>query len=305
MRLVKLAALAAMMSLPVNAQAGDADLSMVPNGSAMVLHVNLAKFRNSTFFKTVVSGLLNAPPIKMQLAAAKAEAGFDPINDLDSLTVVAPANIGQPGAEPLVMLQGKVDAKAIGAKISNDKIGVVAAKGRLILGDKGAIASAQKGGGAASLKALLGTTNTKADLWFVANLPPALQKQMAMGNPMAKGVTKMRGSVDFTKGLNLSMALDTPMAAQAAAEANKAIAQAVKEPMVTQMGLAPMLQKVKVQAKGKDLSIDVDLNEAEVGKLQMMAQMMFMMAGGGAGGPGGPGQVAPPKKEAAPMKKAQ
>ena len=44
----------ALVSLPVSAQAGDADLSLAPGDSTMVLHVNMARFRSSTFFKTVV-----------------------------------------------------------------------------------------------------------------------------------------------------------------------------------------------------------------------------------------------------------
>lgn len=300
MRLVKLAALAAVMSLPVAAQAGDADLSLVPKDTAMVLHVNMARFRNSTFFKTVVSGMLNAPAIKMQVAAAKTEMGFDPTTDLDSITIIAPTNMGQPGAEPLVMLQGKsLDQKAIAAKINKGSITVASAKGRLLLGENKAVTAAQKGGGAAGLNALLGKTNQKADLWFVANLPPALQQQMAAGNPMAKGMKSMRGSIDFAAGLKLDMAVNTPMAKQAAAEGTKAMQQALKEPMITQMGLAPMLQKLQIKANGNDLTVGVALNDAEVGKLQMMAQMMMMMAGGGAKAP----PMAPaPKAAPAPTK---
>lgn len=296
MRLVKLAAVAAVMSLPVAAQAGDADLSLVPADSAMVLHVNLAKFRGSTFYKTIVANLLNAPPVKMQIEAAQKEMGFNPTTDLDSITIVAPKNMGQPGSEPLVMLEGKtLDAAAIGAKVNKQSIKVAAVKGRLLLGETASVDAAQKGGGAAALNAQLAKTNQKADLWFVADLPPALQQQMAMGNPMAKDMKSMRGSIDFSKGLNLDMAVNTPMAKQAEAEAAKGIAKALQEPMVTQMGLAPMLQKLSVKANGNDLAVGLDLNDAEVGKLQMMAQMMFMMAGGAAG-KAEPAMVPPPGK---------
>ena len=301
MRLVKMAALAALMSVPVAAQAGDAEMSLVPQGSAMVLHVNMERLRSSSFYKTIIAGLLNSPPIKMQIDMAKKQAGFDPINDLKSLTVVAPAKMGS-GEEPLVILDGKVDAKVIAEK-AGKSAQVTPVKGRVLIGKANSIAAAQKGGGAAGLKALLGQTNQKADLWFVAQLPPELQQQMAQGNPMAKGLKTMRGSLDFSKGLNLKVAFDTPMAKQAADEAAKAIAQALKEPMMTQMGLAPMLQKLQVKAVGNDLKVDLDLNEGEVQKLQMMANMMMMMAGGGGAAPGGPG--AAPAPAPAPVKKAQ
>lgn len=287
MRLVKMAALAAVMSVPVAAQANDAEMSLVPQGSAMVLHVNMERLRSSSFYKTILSGLLNSPALKMQIDMAKKQAGFDPINDLKSLTIVAPAKIGQ-GEEPLVILDGKIDAKKIAEK-AGKSAQVTPAKGRVLIGKANAVAAAQKGGGAAGLKALLGKTNQKADLWFVANLPPELQKQMAQGNPMAKGLKSMRGSLDFAKGLKLKVALDTPMAKKAAEEAAKAVAQALKEPMMTQMGIAPMLQKLEVKAVGNVLNVDLDLNEGEVKKLQMMAQMMMMMTGGGGGS-----KMAPP-----------
>lgn len=279
MRLVKMAALAAVMSVPVAAQANEAEMSLVPQGSAMVLHVNMERLRSSSFYKTILSGLLNSPALKMQIDTAKNQAGFDPINDLKSLTIVAPAKIGQ-GEEPLVILDGKIDAKKIAEK-AGKSAQVTPAKGRVLIGKANSVAAAQKGGGAAGLKSLLSKTNQKADLWFVANLPPELQKQMAQGNPMAKGLKSMRGSLDFAKGLKLKVALDTPMAKKAADEAAKAVAQALKEPMMTQMGLAPMLQKLQVKAVGNVLNVDLDLNEGEVKKLQMMAQMMMAMTGGG------------------------
>jgi hypothetical protein len=155
------------------------------------------------------------------------------------------------------------------------------------------VAAAQKGGGAAGQKGMLGKTNQTADIWFVANLPPELQKQMAMGNPMAKGISAMRGSLDFAKGINLKMSVTTPNAKQMEAEASKALAEALKEPMMAQMGLAPMLQKLSVKAVGSDLNVGLDLNDAEVSKLQMMVQMMMMMAGGAQGGKMAP---PPPKK---------
>ena len=301
MRLVKLAALAAVMSVPVAAQAGDAEMSLVPQGSAMVLHVNMERLRSSSFYKTIILGLLNSPAMKMQIDMAKKQAGFDPINDLKSLTIVAPANMGA-GAEPLVILDGKIDAKAIAEK-AGKSAQVTPAKGRVLIGKADSIAAAQKGGGAAGLKGLLSKTNQKADVWFVANLPPELQAQMAQGNPMAKGLKTMRGSLDFGKGLNLKVSMDTPMAKKASEEAAKAMAQALKEPMMTQMGLAPMLQKLQVKAVGNELNVDLDLDESEVKKLQMMAQMMMMMAGGGA--QTAPGQAAPPPAAPAPVKKAQ
>ncbi|MGK0362802.1 MAG: hypothetical protein ACI9U2_005124 [Bradymonadia bacterium] len=296
MRLVKMAALAALMSVPVAAQASDAEMSLVPQGSVMVLHVNMERLRSSAFYKTIIVGLLNSPAIKMQIDMAKKQAGFDPINDLKSLTIVAPAKMGS-GEEPLVILDGKIDAKILAEK-AGESAQVMPAKGRVLIGKANSIAAAQKGGGATALKALLSKTNQKADVWFVANLPPAMQKQMAEGNPMAKGLKTMRGSLDFSKGLNLKVALDTPMAKKAAEEAAKAMAQAVKEPMMTQMGIAPMLQKLQVKAVGNVLNVDLNLNDGEVKKLQMMAQMMMMMAGGGAS----PSKGAPPA--AAPVKKA-
>lgn len=298
MRLVKMAALAAMMSVPVAAQAGDAEMSLVPQGSAMVLHVNMERLRSSSFYKTILSGLINSPAIKGQIEMAKKQAGFDPINDLKSLTIVAPAKMGA-GEEPLVILDGNIDAKKIAEK-AGKSAQVTPAKGRVLIGKANSISAAQKGGGAAGLKALLSKTNQKADVWFVANLPPELQKQMAQGNPMAKGLKSMRGSLDFGKGLNLKVALDTPMAKKAADEAGKAMAQALKEPMMTQMGIAPMLQKLQVKAVGNQLNVDLDLNEGEVKKLQMMAQMMMMMAGGAAAPPGKTTAPAP-----APMKKGK
>lgn len=283
MRLVKLAALAAVLSVPVAAQAGGAEMSLVPQGSAMVVHVDMARLRNSSFYKTIISSFLNSPAFKGQIDMAKKQAGFDPVNDLNSMTLVMPKNMK--GGEPLVMLDGKVDAKAIGAKVGKGAQ-VISAKNRVVIGKPATVKAAQAGGGAAALQGLLSKTNQKADIWFVANLPPEMQQQMARGNPMAKDISAVRGSVDFAKGINLKMAMKTPNAKKMEAEASKALAQALKEPMLTQMGLAPILQKLNVKAAGSDLSIALDLNDAEVGKLQAMVQMMMMM-GGAKGAPKG------------------
>lgn len=308
--------------LSTQATAGGADLKLVPADTAGVLHVDLARFRSSSLYKDVLAGFIQAPQIQSQMAVAKAQLGFDPINDIDSVTIIGGAKLVGGKEDALFIVAGKLDQGKL-TKLASEAGGATQVEhagvkywatdpkedmaiafidGKLALGRHALVKGAIEGKGpGATLAALLKEVNQGGDLFFAGAIPAEAGAALAAADPSLKDLKSVRGSIDFAKGLSLNIAI-AASAASATAIAGK-MQTALKPdpaaaPMMQQMGIAPMIEKLKVEAKGDTVVIGLDLTPEEVNRLKMLAGMlgMAMQAQQMKGAP--PAPPAPPAKKA-------
>ncbi|MEZ4468439.1 MAG: hypothetical protein R3F60_21615 [bacterium] len=286
--------------LSTPAFAGGADLKLVPSDSAGVVHVDLSRFRSSSLYKEVLAGFVQAPQVQQQMQAAKAELGFDPINDLDSITIIGGAAMGPGNEDALIIVAGKIDQKKLvamaekdgGAKpaeyagvkywasTKNEDMAIAFIGDKVALGKHSLVKGAIDGKGpGADLAGLLKQVNQGGDLFFAGKIPAGAGGALAAADPMFKDLKSIRGSLDFAKGMSVSVALTaSPAAATAmAAKMQEGLKpDPASEPMMQQMGIAPIVQKLKVEAKGDTVMIGLDLTPEEVNRLKMLAGMLGM-----------------------------
>ena len=319
-----LASAVAFCGLTRQAEAGGAELALLPGSGNVLMHIDLARLRGSAFYKEILSPLLQNPNFQREMNEAKTELGFDPVNDINSLTVLMNPPSGNGDEEALIVVDGKVNRDTLIAKATTegkatkaahngvdlwaapaneDDMAISFVGGKTLIGKQAFVkeaidASKGKGSLNATLKGLVDGVNKGGDIWFVANVSDGIRAELAKGNPMAKDLKSVTGSIDFAKGVAVNLAVEST------AETAKAMAgmiqQSLKvdpqtEPMMQQMGLLPVVQKLKVEAKGATLNIGLDLDTNDVNKLKMLAGMMGagMMGGGAAPLETPPAPVAP------------
>ena len=142
--------------------------------------------------------------------------------------------------------------------------------------------------------ASLAKSRTKsAQIWVFGTPPKNIANKAGQGVPDIK---KLQASINFATGINLAVNLETePKFAQEAVtkfQAEKA--KMGQNPMVAMMGLGAMINKLALTAKGRDLSLKLNLNDAEVNQLVNMVKMMVQQAGAAQGGAGQPPMMPAP-----------
>ncbi|MCA9559366.1 MAG: hypothetical protein H6704_14200 [Myxococcales bacterium] len=302
---------------------GKADLALVPDGSTVLMHVDLRGLRTTALYKDIITQLKAAPGTQEGLTEAKAKFGVDPEKDIHGVTIILP-NGFQKSEQMAVVVEADVDQKKVvealkkeagpekAAQVKEQKYGGAtlyqAPKGETLafLGDKRIVfgtgeqvkkAIDAKGGkgnlGAKSpLSGLVKNTDTSKHIWFAAALPPEMRQQMG---PQGKDFESVSGSLDLAKGIGLRLNIGTtnPEAAQKmATELLKQAKEAAAQPMMAAMGIGPALAGMKAEAKGKSLAIAIDLNEQQVQQLKTMVGMMMAGAAAGKAAPAMP----PPKQ---------
>lgn len=293
------------------ALAGGADLALLPSTGAFLVHIDMERMRGSAFYKEIVAPMLKTPNFVREMNEARTKLGFDPINDLNTFTMVVtpPGGFGAP--EALMVMEGKVnkenmiamavkEAKAVKGEYNGvelwatapggEDVGLAFVGGKALIGHQKMVREAidgSKGKPAANAQmlALTKTVNQTADLWFIGTVPESARAEMAKGNPAMGDVKTVRGSLDLSKGLAVVISVG------ASASGAKAMADMIQaatkldpqtEPMMAQMGLLPVIKKLKVEAKGDDLNVGLDLDTADVNRLKMLVGMVSAMGGAGA-----------------------
>ncbi|HUS66017.1 MAG TPA: hypothetical protein VMZ28_15800, partial [Kofleriaceae bacterium] len=282
------------------AAAGATGFAVFPGDSQLLVGVNFGALRASPMWAKskdqVEAGL---PP---ELKALKAECGFDPVSELQTVIFA-----GSPQKEEAVLVVKGLKRATI--KTCIDKM---AAKGEKVsVTEEGNIASFNFDGEPATgawmddttlvlapkkdkayvearlagtsgladtspLMGLLKSVDTSASIYFVADLTGA----GALPVPGAKGAF---GSLKISDGLALDAGgrFDTADNAKGAhTMATQGLAM-VKQKMPP---LAKYADKAKLSQKDNDVILQLSLSEAELTELQGMMQGMAGMLGGGMGG---------------------
>ncbi len=311
-----LVALLALFALLVagQSQAADlADLKMLPAEADIVVQIDVKDLVATALVTDLLKQAKMNPQTQQALAEMKSKFGVDAEKDLERLTIMFPAK--SKTGEALMVINTKTPYKTVLAGLQKeqadlgnkkgmaekshagttyhvaDGVGIAQLGGRLVVGDEGLLKKALAGKGKTGLNGNKGmmTLIDKAakgggQLWFAAQLPDAVKKDMAAQNPEMKDIQTVQGSLDLAKGLKLRLDLGANKAAAAkmVAKFNEQIAKAKKEqagnPMAGAMGLGAIIDGVKAKAVGDNVEVALDLSEAQVNQLKAMAMMMVGMA---------------------------
>ncbi len=317
-----------LLAAPAAAADVDAALGLMPEDTAIVVGVNFDRFRKSSFFKDISKAMESSPGANGELEKLK-DAGLDPRANLDAVFVAVPADLGA-SRGPLFVFPGqrklaKVQALFLvdpGAKVTPAKHGgvdtlqlgvapvpvvVAALEKHLVMGPEAlvhAAIDAEKGGkkGGAKrdrVRQLLGKTDTGKDFWAVSvdgQLGTLFGRRTS---PEAQKLTGGRASLDFASGLGLRLALDFADAAAAKTVAGRIsaeVGQFAALPQLALTGLGGAVKKTNVASKDKEVTVALDLTNAELDQVKNIAMAMIPML---IGAPP-PAIAAPPPAKAAP-----
>jgi len=284
---------------------GKSALKLAPKDTVLFVSVNFDRLKKSPLYKDAMAMAAANPDTKTALAKLKTEMGVDIEKDVSTISVALPTDF-QKSEKFLIVLEGNFDerkiiasAKKEGAKLKTakhkgqkyyviDGQGGVAFMGKTVLVGtletlKAAIAARKGGGGAKGLVKLVHGVDTGKDAWFVFNVPAAMRKEMAAGDPNAKDLKTLRGSLDLAKGIGLSITMGLSNAAAAkniGDQIKKQMATAGANPMMAGLGLGAALQRTQVEAKGGDLRVGLSLTPEEVTRIKALVSAGMAAQGG-------------------------
>lgn len=123
-----------------------------------------------------------------------------------------------------------------------------------------------------SKKDLYGKVDTKAAVWFIADVPSEMAAGAAAVAPEAAKVKSVVGTVDLSKGvaLDLLAGFGSGDDATATADAAKKAFDEAKG-MAALIGLSAAAESVKIEAAGSDVKVTGSISMDEITALQKMA----------------------------------
>ena len=224
------------------------------------VHVGFNSDKEAPIF--IVKGIERSVAGKCIVAIAESEGEKVTVTEEGPITIAKPEKDGKDG-----MLIGWIDdTTAIVVKGDTDKDSVLAR----IAGKDGL-------SGNAGLMTMVGKAKQGAPIWFAANFKEGSKAaKQIQGMAEGKAIAGVFGGIGFEKGIEI--ALGAEFANEADVTAAKAKIDGIL-PMGKMMAgpAAPLLDKVKIAVSGKDLTINIDLTEAD---LTILTQMAGPLLGG-------------------------
>lgn len=150
-----------------------------------------------------------------------------------------------------------------------------------------------------TLVALVKRAKTSDAVWG-AGIVPASAREAFKGQPQLAPMQSLKaviGSVDFASGLAMDVNMDTGSDADAKAineQVTAQLAELKKSPQVMMLGMAPMLDPLKTEAKGPTFHVALAYNQQQVDDMIARVQGLLKSFGGAMGGMGGPPMGGPP-----------
>jgi len=273
--------------------------AVFPKESEFVVGFNGDSLRKSGLYKQFSPMLEGALSKEAEYQAFKDTCGFDPVSKIES--VILGGSMG--GDDGVVVLKGfnRGEAKSCAEKMAqkegeevkieeDGKLMKVTNKGEIMwfawLDDNTVVTGAGAQGDAGKawvegrmagkdgldtnedMTSLLKQVDSAGTLWFVAK--PKDNSKMAMMGPPP---TAMFGTILLTAGLKADVGIryGKPEEASGFVEQSKQMMTAMASDPTTKM----IADKTKMEAKGNDAIIQLELNEEELGKVVAMAQGML------------------------------
>jgi hypothetical protein len=124
-----------------------------------------------------------------------------------------------------------------------------------------------------SKKDLYGKVDTKAAMWFLADVPPDLAGMAAMASPEAAEVKTAAGTIDLSKGaaVNFIAGFDSEDKAKSVATSLQGLFDGVKGEAPKE--LAGMVESVKIEASGSDVKISVSASVDDITAAKTVAPL--------------------------------
>ncbi len=287
-------------SIPAARAADQGLLGQAPADSEVLIGINVKQIRESNFGKMLVAGPANA-----QLKAMSAQAGFDPIGDIDEVLIAAPAK-QNPSA--FLMIRGRFDAAKVsqlavsggmtGADYHGVKIMTKAGQSSgfsslavldpslIVGGDEPAVRAFvdRRGQGpalSAAMAAKAGEASKANDLWVVLHAAPSSfvppnAAQGPMGD-LVRSIEEVTLGLKFGSDITLSLnaVTHTPKDAEGLAAAVRMFSGMAASNQQGNKQVAMLLQKLKVDSDGSTARLSLAIPEAEA-----EAAIRDSMAGG-------------------------
>lgn len=283
------------------------DLSLVPRETDIVLMVNLTQARESSLWKKAMDKLNSDAKSKQEYADFVKKCSFDPLKEVDSVFLAFPQSVAEQ-KEYAVLIKGKFSPDAVvncmktTAKEKNETITETDYNGVKLYGSdvkqptylaplgkrgvaiggkewikhivdlnagKGEVKSAKEN---PALVGLIKRTHTSDALWWAGIVPANLSAKIGNNPQLApvKSLQSVSGSIDPSKGVNLSAYLDLGSDADATALKGLVSDQLTKiktVPAVQMMGMGNFIETIKVDAKKNTFSLTVNMNQQQVDDL--------------------------------------
>jgi hypothetical protein len=290
------------------AAAAKGALGVLPKDAEVVMGIDFASLRSSALYKQYAPMFMAAAGDK--LAKFKSTCGFDPIEQVGTLTAAVKGDKSDQDATILVTGFPKdklidcikkaaaADGKADQVKIDGDYIEATTPKGQvgmLLTNDgilihktpggfatKDALVAQSKQAADASLAGskpfmdVFGKVDTKSSLWFVVNGNAASMKSAPVSVKIAYG------SLKLTDGL----AADVTATMNSEADA-KQLGEMAKSQLGQVKG-AGMLQDATADVSGSDVHIKASMTKEQLEMIASMAKSAMGAFGHGGGGMGTP-----------------
>jgi hypothetical protein len=283
-----------------SAEAGDGRdlLTAMPAGVKLLLGVDLARARGSAVFKSYMADLKKDPARKKRYDNFVQKAGFDPSTEVDTLligttldqtaeqeiVVIAKGNVSEAKVRKALKKQeGKLlDKKHKGVRYqmstkSGQQFGVAVVEGHIVLafepqlkrtidlikGGKGKSSASD-----ADLKRMVAASAPGSAAWLVATLPEQIRTKAAKGPAASLSAAReVRGDVRLAGGLDLTLVFgceDDDTAAGLNQLLGLALFEVQANPALKAFSLGGLLGKLKMSVKGKELTMELAMSEAEM-----------------------------------------
>jgi hypothetical protein len=313
------AAVLMLAGAPAWAGSGQNLLQYVPQNTAIVVSVNLEQLRTLPLYQMIWGMVTASPDAQRALTEMQTQAGFDPNTDLSgflfavspedserwSLLIEGNFNVEQMRTYLATQMadqdgDGRPEVASqeyAGHTVYFDPTESERSRGYFTFLNNNVVAagtqqelsgvldtvagSAQPVTGNAQMSSLLSSVDTSGAFWFAGVLSPSMMAEM-VGSPL-EGVSTMHGSGNFAGGLNISYTLGTSTQEQAtilAAFLNDQVAQARTAPEIQQMGLAGVLDAVRISAAANAVSINAAIPEQTLNQLLGILSALMAAQGG-------------------------
>lgn len=288
-----------LLVLPACKGGASADaVKLIPDEAEFIVGLNPKAITASEAYKSVQADIENEPDFKEMMTTAEScgvkPTEFDAIvvganQAEDFVAVIVGDGIGEDdNAVCVIKAVQKASGEEEVAEVTKDggKKIIQFTDGRAYLVNKNMLALATtawedkvgelidgKGSPAVdnSKKDLYSKVDTKAAMWFLANIPPELAGMAAMAAPEAAEVKTAAGSIDLSKGaaVNFVAGFDSEDKAKAVVTKLQELFDGVKGGAPKE--LAGVIESVKIEASGTDVKVSVSATTEEINAAKNVA----------------------------------
>ncbi len=272
----------------------------LPKDGNFLFQIDVKRIQNSQTFKDLYTFVSSNPANQKALQEFNTTYQIDLLKDID--TVTFHASSPNPATEPelLVILEGRFKPEVIieatkktWTQPKQEMIGSATfvyselqkenamsfVDQMLVLGNQSAVRQAISKSGQFSGKladSLSKLPTTLVDTWGVMVLNENMRNQLRQNNPNAASFENIIMSFDLATGLNVDIKAygeNETMVSALSNEMNTQLISVLQNPQAAIF--ASMIKKLKITAQGKELKVQLPLDQQDVNQIKMMLAMML------------------------------